>query len=298
MLDPQFCSLASILMKEEKKKQEAHQKDLEEKSNQVEDVKDYKEILSRVIHEGEEIFKLKKRAVFLSSCIAGLEIGFSYVLVCALYYLFVGSIEEAYIYKMFGFVYPIGFILVILGKSALFTEQTSVLALPVLNGQRTVWQLLQIWGIVIFGNVIGGIMFVFFITSMATKLSLFDEDTMVTVGSHILDHEYWALLISAITAGWLMGLLTWLLNSSTDLLARIIIIIIITGTIGFAGFHHSIVGNIEAFGAFLYADDISILDYLSFLAITLIGNGLGGAIVVGLFKYRIFESNYASKRLD
>lgn len=280
---------------EEEKKQEAHQKDLEKKSNEVEDVKNYTEILSRVIHEGEEIFKLKKRAVFLSSCIAGLEIGFSYVLVCTLYYLFAGSIDEAYIYKMFGFVYPIGFILVILGRSALFTEQTSVLALPVLNGQRTIWELLQIWGIVIFGNVIGGILFVFFITSMATKLGLFDQETMVTVGSHILDHEYWVLLISAITAGWLMGLLTWLLNSSVDVLTRIIIIIIITGTIGFAGFHHSIVGNIEAFGAFLYADDISILDYLVFLGLTLLGNGLGGAIVVGLFKYRIFESNYAAE---
>ncbi|WP_026753094.1 formate/nitrite transporter family protein [Sediminibacter sp. Hel_I_10] len=282
-------------MEEEEKKQEAHQKDLEKKSNEVEDVKNYTEILSRVIHEGEEIFKLKKRAVFLSSCIAGLEIGFSYVLVCTLYYLFAGSFDEAYIYKMFGFVYPIGFILVILGRSALFTEQTSVLALPVLNGQRTIWELLQIWGIVIFGNVIGGILFVFFITSMATKLGLFDQETMVTVGSHILDHEYWVLLISAITAGWLMGLLTWLLNSSVDVLTRIIIIIIITGTIGFAGFHHSIVGNIEAFGAFLYADDISILDYLVFLALTLLGNGLGGAIVVGLFKYRIFESNYAAE---
>lgn len=280
-------------MKEEEKKQEEHQKDLEQKSNEVEESKVYTEILSRIIHEGEEIFKLKKKAVFLSACIAGLEIGFSYVLVCTLYYLLTGSVDESIIYKLFGFVYPLGFILVVLGKSALFTEQTSVLALPVLNGQRSLLDLLKIWSIVIFGNVIGGILFVFFIGAMASELGLFEKETMVTIGTHILDYSYLTLLLSAIAAGWLMGLLTWLLNSTLEALTRILIITIITGTIGFAGFHHSIVGNIEVFGAFLYSEDISILDYLLFLLITLLGNGLGGAIVVGLFKYRIFESNHA-----
>jgi formate/nitrite transporter FocA (FNT family) len=78
-------------------------------------------------------------------------------------------------------------------------------------------------------------------------------------------------------------------------LTRIIIVTIITGTIGFVGLHHSIVGNIEVFGAYLYSDEVSIIDYLSFLLLTLFGNGIGGAVVVGLFKYRIFASNYPSK---
>lgn len=282
-------------MKEEEKEQEEHQKDLEKQSNEVEESKKYSEILSSVIHEGEEIFKIKKRAMLLSSFIGGLEIGFSYILVCALYYLMAGSFDNSVIFKMFGAVYPLGFILVILGKSALFTEQTSVLALPVLNGQRTIWELLSIWAIVIIGNVIGGIVFVFSIASLASHLNLFDQETMVTVGRHVLNHTYWVLLLSAVFAGWLMGLLTWLLNSTVEVLTRIFLVTIITGTIGFAGFHHSIVGNLEVFGAFLYSENISFLDYAIFLLLTLLGNGLGGAIVVGLFKYRIFASNFASK---
>lgn len=281
-------------MKEENKDQEAHQKDLEKQSDEVSGSKKYTEILSSVIHEGEEIFRLKKRAVFLSACIAGLEIGFSYVLICALYFLLQGSMDDTIIFRLFGIVYPVGFVLVILGKSALFTEQTSVLALPVLNGQRSILELLQIWGIVIFGNIIGGIVFVFFIGSLASELGIFNQDTMATIGSHVLHHEYWVLFLSAILAGWLMGLLTWLLNSTIQTLTRIVLIVMITGTIGFVGFHHSIVGNLEAFGGFLYADNISITDYLMFLLLTLLGNGIGGAIVVGLFKYRIFESNYAA----
>ena len=282
-------------MKAEKKDQKEHQQDLEKKSNEVEESGKYTEILSRVIHEGEEIFKIKKRAIFLSACIAGLEIGFSYLLICTLYFLLVGKVEENIIFKLFGLVYPLGFIMVILGKSVLFTEQTSVLALPVLNGQRTVLELLSIWGVVIIGNILGGILFVFCVGDLASQLNLFEKDTMVKIGSHILDHSYWVLLLSSVFAGWLMGLLTWILNSTTESQTRILLIVLITGTIGFIGFHHSIVGNIEVFGAFLYTETISLGDYLMFLILTLFGNGIGGAIVVALFQYRIFESHYASK---
>jgi formate/nitrite transporter FocA (FNT family) len=55
---------------------------------------------------------------------------------------------------------------------------------------------------------------------------------------------------SAIVAGWLMGLLNWLINSVKNSLTRIFLIFMITGVIGFGGFHHSIVGNIEVLSFF------------------------------------------------
>jgi formate/nitrite transporter FocA (FNT family) len=278
--------------KEKEKEQEHYQADLEQQSEQVASVAEYSEILSRVIHEGEAIFKIKGKALTLSAIIAGLEIGFSYFLVCCLYNLLSGKVEENTIYKLFSIVYPIGFILVILGKSALFTEQTSVLTLPVLNGQRTIWELLKIWGLVIFGNILGGMVFTLFIGTLAPNLNLFTHETMAKIGEHIIHPEAWVLLLSAIAAGWLMGLLNWLLNSTINSLTRIILIFMITGVIGFGGFHHSIVGNLEVFGALIYSDAISVVDYLWFLFLAILGNSIGGAIVVGLFKYRIFQSNY------
>ncbi|MBG6061117.1 formate/nitrite transporter FocA (FNT family) [Flavobacterium sp. CG_9.1] len=281
-------------MKTETKKQEKFQKDLEKKSKEIDGVSEYRDILSRVIHEGEDIFKINSKALTLSAVIAGLEIGFSYFLLCTLYYLLSGKVEETTIFKLLSVVYPVGFIMVILGKSALFTEQTSVLTLPVLNGQRTIWELLRIWGFVVLGNVVGGIIFTLFIGFLAPHLSLFTHETMVSIGSHVIHYDAWVLFLSAIVAGWLMGLLNWLLNSTLNSLTRIFLIFMITGVIGFGGFHHSIVGNIEVFGAFLHSETITFLDYLWFLVLALLGNAIGGAIVVGLFKYRIFESNYAS----
>lgn len=277
----------------EDKEQEVYQKELEKQSNQIGSGNKYSEIMSRVIHEGEEIFKLKNRAVVLSSVIAGLEIGVSYFLVCTLYYLLIGKVAEDSVFKLFSVVYPVGFVLVIVGKSALFTEQTSVLALPVLNGQRSVIELFRVWGLVILGNILGGILFTLFIGLLAPNLGLFTHDTMSIIGNHVLHYDAWVILLSAIVAGWLMGLLNWILNSTMNSLTRIFLIIMITGVIGFGGFHHSIVGNIEVFGAFLYSDHVTIFDYLWFLLLALSGNSIGGAIVVGLFKYRIFALNYA-----
>lgn len=280
-------------MKSKDKEQEEFQEQLEKKSNEIDGVGKYSDILSRVIHEGEEIFKIKNKAIAYSAVIAGLEIGVSYFLICSLHYLLIETLEENTIFKLFSVVYPVGFILVILGKSALFTEQTSVLTLPVLNGQRNIWELLRIWGFVIFGNIVGGIIFALFIGTLAPHLNLFTHETMVSIGEHVVHFDAWVLFLSAIVAGWLMGLLNWLLNSTLNSLTRIVLILMITGVIGFGGFHHSIVGNIEVFGGFLYSDTITVLDYLWFLFLALLGNSIGGAIVVGLFKYRIFQSNYA-----
>lgn len=278
-------------MKSKDKDQEKHQEELEKTSEEIDSVDEYRDILSRVIREGEEIFKINNRAITLSAIIAGLEIGFSYFLICSLYYLLSGTMAENTIFKLFSLVYPIGFILVVLGKSALFTEQTSVLTIPVLNRQRTIWELLRVWGLVILGNLIGGVLFTLFISLLAPHLNLFTHETMVKIGSHVVHYDAWVLFLSAIVAGWLMGLLNWLINSVKSSLTRIFLIFMITGVIGFGGFHHSIVGNIEVFGAFLHSNTITLLDYLAFLSLALVGNAIGGAIVVGLFKYRIFESN-------
>jgi formate/nitrite transporter FocA (FNT family) len=272
--------------------QAPHQKRLQEKAKDAKNSKSYSDILSTVIHEGEAMFSLQHKTVFLSAIVAGLELGFSYLMVCALFFFCDGTLTEDTIFKLIGIVYPVGFIMVIVGKSALFTEQTSILVLPVLNGQRSVWQLLRLWTDVIIGNIIGGIIFALFISYLAPALNLFTHQTMAKIGEHILNYSSLAIFLSAVVAGWLMGLLSWLLSSIVNSITRFAMIFMITAIIGFGGFHHSIIGNIEVFGAMLFSDSISILNYIGFLAIVLVGNGIGGAIVVALFKYRVFQSNF------
>jgi formate/nitrite transporter FocA (FNT family) len=273
--------------------QEPIQKELQEKAEEAKSSRSYSEILSTLIHEGESMFDLQNKTVFLSAIVAGLEIGFSYLLVCAVYYFWGDTLSDAVVLHLFyGIVYPVGFILAIVGKSALYTEQTSILVLPVLNEQRSFLNLMRVWFDVIIGNIFGGIIFVSFISYLAPQLGLFTHETMGFVGYHTVNFNDTTLFLSAITAGWLMGLLTWLMSTTINSITRFVTVYMITAIIGFGGFLHSIVGSLEAFGGLLFSPEISFGVYVKFLILALIGNGIGGGIVVALFKYQVFRSNF------
>jgi len=278
-------------------KEEAQQEDIDSelhKSDSDESTKSKKshgEILKEQICEGQETYNKKPSSIFISSLTAGLEIGFSYLLICALFYFFQDNYEEKTLFKLIALVYPIGFILVVLGQSILFTEQTSLLTLPVLNKKRTVGSLFKIWGLVISGNLIGGFLISLVLIWVGPKLEIFELTTIEKIAVHVTKPNSFIILVSAILAGWLMGLLSWLMSSSTENISRILIIFIITATMSFTGLHHSIIGNVEVFSGLITSPKIGILEYAKFQFFALLGNAIGGAVFVALLKYRAFVYN-------
>ena len=279
----------------DKKNQEQQQKvDKELKKSESQDsskTKTHGEILREQIIEGCETYDRSKRSILLSSFTAGLEIGFSFLMICSVFSFFQGRVDEDTLFKLIALVYPIGFILIILGQSILFTEQTSLLTLPVLSNKRSVLSLFRIWGVVILGNLVGGILIALTLSWIGPKLGLFDAQVMAKIGEHFADYDLPTILVSAMLAGWLMGLLSWLVTSSKETTSEIIIIYIITAVMGFTGLHHSIIGNIEIFAGMLVSPEIDFLIYLKTLVTALIGNALGAAIFVALLKYRAFIFN-------
>lgn len=269
--------------------QEIIDKELENSTaSKTDSAKTHGEILKQQIIEGQETYNKQPTSILLSSFTAGLEIGFSYLLMCTVFYFFTGKISESSIIKLISFAYPVGFIMVILGQSILFTEQTSLLTLPVLNKKRTPGSLLKLWGLVITGNLLGGYLMATVLIWIGPKLGLFDIRSVEQIAVHVTGFGGWVLLTSSILAGWLMGLLSWLVAASKDTLSRIFIIYMITSVLSFAGLHHSIVGNVEVFAGLIGTSAISAGDYLSFLGVSLFGNALGGAVFVALLKYRAF----------
>ncbi|MDR5590270.1 formate/nitrite transporter family protein [Christiangramia sp. SM2212] len=260
-------------------------------SNDSTRTKTHGEILKEQIVEGCKTYDRSKRSILLSSFTAGLEIGFSFLMLCSLFGFLEGKVAEESIFKLMALVYPIGFILVVLGQSILFTEQTSLLALPVLNNKRSILSLFGIWGIVILGNVIGGILIALTLSWVGPNLGLFDAEIIAKIGKHYVDYSLPTILVSAILAGWLMGLLSWLVTSSKETTSEIFIIYIITAVMGFTGLHHSIIGQIEIFAGMLVSPEIDFVVYLKTLFTALAGNALGATIFVALLKYRAFIFN-------
>ena len=113
--------------------------------------------------EGEQILKEQMRtslleyrrdtpALFVSAFSAGLEVGFSLLLMGVLYTLFSDQLSESAMHMAMAMAYPIGFIFVIIGRSELFTEHTTLAVLPVLNRTVSVRALAKLWGIVYAGT--------------------------------------------------------------------------------------------------------------------------------------------------
>lgn len=263
-----------------------------QKTNNDEKPKSQLEILVDQLCEGIETYREKESKVFISAITAGLEIGFSFLLIAILYTILKNRIADDVIFYVLALAYPIGFIIVVLGKSILFTEQTSLLSLPVFHKKRSFKELLKLWGIVISGNLIGGYIFSFLGVNISLALEIITIDSLEKIAHHVTKAEGLIIFGSAIFAGWLMAVLSWLLSSSKETISRIVVVYIITFVVGFAGFHHSIVGSIEVFSGLLFTHDISISEYLSFQGITLAGNAVGGVIFVGALRYRANASNF------
>ena len=280
------------MTEEKEKKQENIDQELDKaETSETSQAKSHGEILKEQICEGQEIYKRSTSSILMSSLTAGLEIGFSYLLMCSMFFYYTDKMPEEGLFKILAFVYPLGFILVVLGQSILFTEQTSLLTLPVLNREHSLWSLLRLWGLVILGNLIGGYCIGLLLIWIGPELGIFDHATIIKIGTHVADYHGLVILVSGLLAGWMMGLLSWLITSSKDTISRIVIIFIITATMGFTGLHHSIVGNIEVFSAFIVGPEVTFIDYLRFQSLALLGNAFGGAFFVALLKYRAFVSN-------
>ncbi len=181
--------------------------------------------------------------------------------------------------------YPLGFIFVVIGRSELFTEHTTLAMVPVLNGNTSVISLLQLWGVVLVGNLIGGYFFGFIITLIAPAMGIIGYDAFFHLAEKMVNYDWSIILGSAIIAGWLMGLLSWLINSSKDTFSQIIMIILITSTIGIGGLHHSVLGSIEVFTGLITSAEITIAEYLQFQGMATLVNMIGGVFFVAVVKY-------------
>ncbi len=243
------------------------------------------EVLRSIIEKGKHELNRDFVGLLMSSFSAGLDIGFGPLLMGVFLTLSANGFGDLTTELLLASAYAVGFILVILGRSELFTEHTTLAVMPVIDGQASMKQLLNLWGIVYLGNIVGGIVFTGLAVLMMPGLGVVSPEAFETIGLKLVTHPLHWLLIAGVFAGWLMGLLAWLVTAAQETISRIFIIWIITATIGILHLPHSIAGNVEVLFGLFISTEIGFMDYFFFLIMATIGNALGGAIFVGLLKY-------------
>ncbi len=176
------------------------------------------------------------------------------------------------------FGYTVGFLIVILGRQQLFTENTLTPLLPIFYDFKT-WRfakLARLWAVILAGNLMAALvtsaLVAFSGAFPADSLGAFDDLARAATA-----HPFWVLFAKAIFAGWLIALMVWLLPLAEG--AAVFVIIILTYVVAAADFGHIIAGSVEAFyGAWRGA--IGWGDVSRFIIPTLLGNSIGGVAFV------------------
>jgi len=236
-------------------------------------------------HE-EAIDELARPAValFSSGVIAGMCAGISVLLLGMIVGAYGGMIGEPLQRLLFGCAYAVGFIIAIMGRTDLYTEYTTIAIFPVLTGERGVGTLLRLWGLVLGGNLAGGLVLALFITAMAPALRIAGLDDFVLFAVYLGAYPLGVIALSAVLAGWLMGLLSWLIAGGRDSTSQFLFISVIGVTIGALGLHHSVTTSIALFAGMISDSPMGWLRAASVFAAIVIGNAIGGLIFAVLVR--------------
>ena len=233
-------------------------------------------VYETIRREGEEELHRTASALAWSAFAAGLSMGFSFI---AEGLLMAHLPDQPWRPLIARAGYCVGFLIVILGRQQLFTENTLTVVLPLLlrKDLSTLLRVLRLWAVVLSANLVGTFLFALCVA----RIGIFDAHTrqcLTQIGFDHLGAGFGIVLIRAIFAGWLIALMVWVLPGAES--ARVSIIIIITYLVGISGFSHIIAGSTTMF--FLLATkSISWGTYwLSFFLPTLLGNVMGGFALV------------------
>lgn len=124
--------------------------------------------------------------------------------------------------------YTFGFIIVIMARQQLFTENTVTAVLPVMQKptMSNVGLLMRLWGVVLLGNILG--------TGIAAwafeYMPIFNEETrdaFVKIGMDVMKNTPSEMFANAIISGWLIATMVWMFPAAGA--AKIVVIILMTG---------------------------------------------------------------------
>ncbi len=180
--------------------------------------------------------------------------------------------------------YTVGFVMVVLSRQQLFTENTITVVLPVMAEPtlRNFRNLARMWTVVFAANMAG--------TLFAAGISIFTpaltpelREGMVSISLHLLHHGWIEMLFKGIAAGFLIAAMVWLLPGAES--AQFHVVVLMTYLIAAGGFMHIVAGSVEAFLLALHGD-LAVWPMLAdFFAPVLIGNVIGGTALFALIAY-------------
>lgn len=237
---------------------------------------------SIIRREGEEELKRPVTSLWWSGVTAGIGISTS-VLVEGIIRSNLGS-EHPYLTLFESLGYTFGFVLVILGRLQLFTENTLTVVLPVLAEptRAKLFFTARLWGVVLLANLCG----TFFIATISVHGGILSADILAAIlelSRHATTLEPTEALLRGIPSGFFIAALVWMLPSAKS--SEVLVIIMFTWLISAGGFTHVVVGSTEIFNVVLAGEMNIFTAFFYYIFPVLIGNILGGTGLFAMLAY-------------
>ena len=251
-------------------------------------------IHEHIRQEGEKEMERDAMALLWSAIAAGLSMGASLV-AKGIFHVELAGVPGGYLLENLG--YTFGFIIVIMARQQLFTENTVTAVLPVMQNLTlgNVGLLMRLWGVVLLGNLIG--------TGIAVwafeYMPIFKEETrdaFIKIGMDVMKNSPTEMFANAIISGWLIATMVWMFPAAGA--AKIVVIILMTWLIALSDTTHIVVGSVEilylVFNGTLHWSDF----IWPFALPTLAGNIFGGTFIFSLMSHAQIRNDMSNKRKE
>ena len=226
------------------------------------------EIYKQVATNARQELKRASMSLGISGFGGGTFMGLS-ALGTAIALTLLGTSDKAQmISRMF---YPLGFIVVIIGRSQLFTENTLYPVALVLAEKREFWNTLRLWSVVLPSNVLGAFAFA-------------AVDALTQLGLDAAHHPAATVFWSGVMGGWIIALAAWLVSGSHSITGSVMVIWMLTFIVGLGNFAHCIATSGEVFVAIL-THHAAWSAYPRWFFPAVSGNICGGVLLVTILEY-------------
>lgn len=238
------------------------------------------EIYRQVAHNAKAELKRSNTSLAMSGFTGGMFMGFS-ALGVGIVLGILGTSPGAYLISRL--LYPLGFIVVILGRSQLFTENTLYPVALVLAEKRHLWNTLRLWAIVLPANIAGALGFAALI-SLTHALPTNMQQAIVKLGVEAVQAHMGAVFWSGVMGGWIIATAAWMVSGSHSISGSILLIWLLTFIVGAGNFAHCIATSGEILTSVLL-HQVATLRYVQWLGAAVAGNVCGGVLMVTLLEY-------------
>ncbi len=253
---------------------------------EIEDIEEHARLRTPVIYEivrreGETEMERPVVSLWWSGVAAGLSISFS-LLAQAVLRIHLPSASWRHLVSSFG--YSVGFLIVVLARQQLFTENTVTVVLPVVAEftGRNLRRLARMWCVVFAANMAGTFCSALFCT-ITPAVSPELRAAMLELSHAMMALGWTEMLFRGIGAGFLIAAMVWLIPSAEG--AQFFVVTMNTFLIAAAGFTHIVAGSVEAFMLVLNGH-LSVWQMIAHFTVpVLLGNIIGGTALFAVISY-------------